>query len=592
MVSISSLRQKSCPRLIKYSRPQIIIVLITLISVFGAWGNCFAFNRYNPLPYQYQSGNANAFQMVDNPVILQSFYWFIGDEGTHHQEPESNLWQYIADVKAREFKEDGFTHVWLPPTGKAFSSTSKYNVGYAIYDHYDLGEFHQMGRVRTKYGTKDELHRAVDALHSNGLKVIADIVMNHMLGSHHAEEVPYSHKYVFDHHSNSATFLGSGEAIAYLHFDFPARGKKYSDFVWRREHFDGMENYDQYYLFRGKRPDKVSYFNDSSLPHQEAEIYKFIKSDIILGADLDFEHHEVREEMLRWTKWLIDEVGFDGLRVDAIKHIHTPFVNEWANRINHYMAEKKKDFLIFGEAWDGWAERLSAYLGGHPDNNDLVYNSGQGYHNYCGINYSMSLFDVPLHYDFQKIAGENHSFPPTRMIDLPKRGLLAHNPHHTVTFVDNHDTIPSQELASYIPLHTKLQAYTYILLNEFGIPTVFYRDMYKGNYVADYVNNNYETLHYGIKDLLRIRKNHAYGRGEYYRYENKPNILGYRRFGDHSRPGSGLIYLIRTHGTGDNGIWINSDGHQWELAAGNGYIENGRFFLPYGSNWAVWIPRK
>lgn len=533
---------------------------------------------------------------VENPVILQSFYWYIPDPGTQGEVAESNLWNHIADTMAPRFKEDGFTHVWLPPTGKAFSPDTQYNVGYAIYDHYDLGEFNQMGRVRTKYGTKQQLHRAVDALHNNGIKVIADIVMNHIMGADKPEPVPFSYAfYVHDNYVQSET---NGYVDAYVSFDFnkpndPApRNNKYSSFKWNAEHFDGLESYDSYYLFQNKEIDKISELNDlETLPNQNAEVYKYLRSDIILGLDYDFQHPEVQNEMINWTKWLVSEVGFDGFRVDALRHIHIPFVTRWANEIRDYMHQigKSDGLQMFGEFWDGWAERLNAYLLGNPDSSDLSYDEGQPAYEYGGINQSMDLFDVPLHFDFQKVAKANFSYPPTRMINLPERGLLAQNPHKAITFVDNHDTVPTQELESYIPLHTKVQAYTFILLHEFGTPTVFYRDMYKGNFVSEYENDNYDYLNYHLKKLLEIRKNNAYGPGTFYRESSKPGLLGYKRVGSYHKPNSGVIYLIREFDSWDNGLSIPTDGQEWELVMGDGNVHQGTFYLNNDADFAVWV---
>ena len=543
-------------------------------------------------------GNFLAENRYNNPVILQAFYWYIPDPNSNRKVPESNLWQYIAYTMAEEFKKHGFTHVWLPPAYKAFSPSNNYNVGYAVYDHYDLGEFHQMGRVRTKYGTKKQLKSAISAIQNRGLKVIADIVMNHKLGTEKAENISFSHGYVVNR-NGTVSYLGNGEVTAYVNFDFnnPSdqnpRGTKYSDFVWNKDHFDGVEFFDSYYLFQNKTIDKISYFGDlQSLPSEGQDLYRFLRSDIILGADLDFEHPEVRAEMINWTKWFVRELGIDGFRVDATRHIHTPFIKEWAQATQKYLFERGKadGFLMFGESWDGWAERLSAYLGGRPENNDLFYNNGQGASNYCGIDYSMSLFDVPLHYDFQKIAKENHSFPKTRIIDLPKRGLVAKNPDYAITFVDNHDTVPTQALSSYIPIHTKLQAYTFILLNEFGIPTVYYRDMYKGNFVSNYKNDNFYVLHEGIKKLIYARRRYAYGPGQYFINYEKPGVLGYKRMGADDLPNTGLIYMIREFDSYDNGLKIDMDSRKWKLIAGSGNIKNGYFYINDDSDWAVWAP--
>lgn len=537
-----------------------------------------------------------------NPVILQGFYWYIGDPGTKQEEPESNLWQYIIDKKAVELKQDGFTHVWLPPMGKAFSPNKEYNVGYSIYDHYDLGEFNQMGRIRTKYGTKKQLIKAIEALHLNEIKAIADIVMNHMLGTEKNETVKFSKGFEVEKNKNVKN-LGNGNITAYVNFDFKnehdisPRGTKYSDFVWNKTHFDGMEFFDKYFLFAGKQTDKVSYFGDLiKLPATDQEAYKNIRSDIILGADIDFQNQEVQKEIIRWTKWLVKETNVDGFRVDAIRHIDTPFIEKWGKEMHSHMnmIGKGKDLLIFGESWDGWSERLSSYLAGKSSNNDLFYNEGQGPSNYCGIDHSMSLFDVPLHYDFQKVAKQNNSFPPTRMKDLPERGLVSSRKNYAITFVDNHDTVPTQELASYIPVHTKIQAYTFILLNEYGIPTVFYRDIYKGNFVSKYESDNFTFLNSNIRKLVEIRHKYAYGHGTYYRNNSRPGILGYKRDGDqNNHPGSGLIYLIREYNSNDNGLRIPlGNNNKYKLAAGNGNMtSDGWFSLDKNSHFAIWVRR-
>ena len=61
--------------------------------------------------------------------------------------------------EAEQLKEDGVTAVWLPPAYKGASGAN--DVGYAVYDLYDLGEFNQKGTVETKYGSKDEYLSAI-----------------------------------------------------------------------------------------------------------------------------------------------------------------------------------------------------------------------------------------------------------------------------------------------------------------------------------------------------------------------------------------------------------------------------------------------
>ena len=59
--------------------------------------------------------------------------------------------------------------MWLPPAYKGQAGVK--DVGYGVYDTYDLGEFDQKGTVPTKYGTKDEYLAAVAALKAAGIDV-------------------------------------------------------------------------------------------------------------------------------------------------------------------------------------------------------------------------------------------------------------------------------------------------------------------------------------------------------------------------------------------------------------------------------------
>src|SRR4029077_4053077 len=113
--------------------------------------------------------------MTNNTTIIQFFHWYIQDDG--------NWWDYCAS-QAKHLADLGFTRVYLPP---AYKSAFEGEPGYAVYDLYDLGEFDQKGKVRTKYGTKDQYLHCIDELHKHKLNVIADIVLNHRAGGDEEE---------------------------------------------------------------------------------------------------------------------------------------------------------------------------------------------------------------------------------------------------------------------------------------------------------------------------------------------------------------------------------------------------------------------
>ncbi|ASS87131.1 hypothetical protein GLN3_08525 [Geobacillus lituanicus] len=71
---------------------------------------------------------------------MQYFEWYLPDDGT--------LWTKVAN-ETKNLSSLGITALWLPP---AYKGTSRSDVGYGVYDLYDLGEFNQKGTIRTKCG--------------------------------------------------------------------------------------------------------------------------------------------------------------------------------------------------------------------------------------------------------------------------------------------------------------------------------------------------------------------------------------------------------------------------------------------------------
>ena len=80
-----------------------------------------------------------------NGTLLQGFSWYLPNDGSH--------WRSIAD-RAQHLSDLGVSAVWLPPAYKGQAGIN--DVGYGVYDLWDLGEFDQKGAVRTKYGTREE----------------------------------------------------------------------------------------------------------------------------------------------------------------------------------------------------------------------------------------------------------------------------------------------------------------------------------------------------------------------------------------------------------------------------------------------------
>ena len=90
-------------------------------------------------------------------VMMQYFHWYYPGGG--------GLWDEVAG-RADELAAAGITALLLPP---AYKGSSQNDVGYGVYDLYDLGEFNQKGTVRTKYGIKTKYLKAIPEAHTAGI---------------------------------------------------------------------------------------------------------------------------------------------------------------------------------------------------------------------------------------------------------------------------------------------------------------------------------------------------------------------------------------------------------------------------------------
>ena len=78
-----------------------------------------------------RANNERASDVV-NPLLLQAFAWDMA--------PDSSHWRLLAR-NAEFLAACGVSSIWLPPAYKGHAGVK--DVGYGVYDMYDLGEFDQ-----------------------------------------------------------------------------------------------------------------------------------------------------------------------------------------------------------------------------------------------------------------------------------------------------------------------------------------------------------------------------------------------------------------------------------------------------------------
>lgn len=437
---------------------------------------------------------------MNNQTMIQYFEWNVPADGL--------LWQRAA-AQATTLRGLGIDIIWLPPAYKG--AAGGYDVGYGVYDLYDLGEFDQKGSVRTKYGTKEEYIACVKALQNAGIAVLVDIVLDHRMGADETESV-LAEK--FDPENRMKRIDGETQIAAWTKYTFPGREGKYSDFIWDWTCFKGIDwdaksKEGGIYRFEGKKWSK----------EVDDEKGNF---DYLMGADVDMANPKVVDELIRWGRWYMKTTGADGYRLDAIKHISYSFYEKWLDAMREDSIE---NLFTVGEYWSTDLNDLTAYL----ENCD----------------HRMSLFDVPLHMNFFNASRGGGGFD---MKNILGNALVGSEIMHAVTFVDNHDSQPGQALESWVEDWFKPLAYATILLRRDGLPCVFYADLYG-------LSDGLPPVP-GLHRMLAVRKLCAYG--EQHDYFDHENIVGWTREGDEEHPNSGCAVIMSDADAGEKEMFIGT----------------------------------
>ncbi|MBK8491878.1 MAG: hypothetical protein IPL49_13560 [Saprospirales bacterium] len=230
-------------------------------------------------------------------VILQGFYWNTspGDISAGDGvwwDTIAGLAPYLADV--------GFQTVWTPPANKGYGGV--YDMGYGIYDYYDFGTYNQKGSTRTRHGNKTELVAMLQALHDEGLLAMADLVLNHRGGAEARQLEDCDN--------------GDGLQLRWNVFN-PLSGRLPMDASFfhpnsQPGHCDYNSPYHDTLFF-----EDICYFNDIN------QVLDPPTNDWYFGP-----HNlgKAGDSLIVWGRYLLNDIGFDELRLDAVKHIEPGFL--------------------------------------------------------------------------------------------------------------------------------------------------------------------------------------------------------------------------------------------------------------------------
>ena len=293
------------------------------------------------------------------------------------------------------FEELGVGGLWLMP----IMDSPSYH-GYDVVDYYT---------INPDYGTNDDFVQLMAEAEARDIKIIVDLVINHTSTQHPwfmearnpVVESPYREYYLWT--EEEPTYTGP-----------------WGQDVWHA----GRGGYYYYAVFWDQMP------------------------------DLNFENPEVTAEIESITRFWLEDMGVDGFRLDAIKHLiedgavqeNTPETLAWFAAYHDFYKEVNPEAFTVGEVWSPTFEVVK-YVG---DKVDVAFEFDTAEAILRSTNNANNSFILTAHQNVADNFADNQ----------------------VATFITNHDQNRVMNQLLGIPERAKVAAS--LLLTGPGVPFIYY----------------------------------------------------------------------------------------------------------------------
>ncbi len=371
----------------------------------------------------------NLFAQSNNFWRTQSIYQIITDrfydgnpsnnnaEGTYA--PSNPTGVHGGDFDGIEQKLDyikalGATAIWISPI--VLNTEGQFH-GYSAWNFY---------QVAPHWGSISDLQNLVQAAHARGLLVIDDIVVNHAgdLVRSSGSTFNYPAGYALSYRNNSKTYPAP--------FNLTATNPSLTNL---------FHNYGN-----------IADYNNST--------------QALLGwlsglNDFRTETPYVRSNMTAIYEHWINQIGFDGFRVDTALEVDMGCWQSFCPAIHSYAATNgNTNFFMFGEAFNGSEATVGSYTGtegGGPFKFD-------------------SVLDYPLYFTVNRVFATASG--ATSLIQNHYNAVAAnYDPAaqmQLVTFLDNHDNPRFLSISKANNNTNRLEVALAFLYTSRGIPCLYY----------------------------------------------------------------------------------------------------------------------
>ncbi len=442
-------------------------------------------------------------------------------------------WQTI-ERRSPDVFMSGYGSLWTPPPSRAESGNT--SVGYDVYDRFDLGATGNS----TLYGTERSIKAMVAETHRWGGRIYSDLILNHngfatrfnpgftASGGYPGFAITRGDDIDGDFHQQNYTgsdpflerisgLIDIAQEKNYQYIRNPVPGfagnlpAGTSTFNGRTANIANESN-------RRFYPDQAlggtTYFDPTT--GSNVTVYDFNTANPAAGDPV---MENGQNYLMRHARWMVQEVGFDGFRLDAVKHFPPAVLNEldrqvWKSIKTPLLNGQQQHVFSFSEMFDGNRGAVQQYI---KKNANTV--SG------TTIGGNRDALDFPLFFamrdnltanglqnDWRNVVGRSQ--------DVQDDGL--ENGTQGVAFAESHDedgVTALKRVAHAYMLMRPGNALVYFNAKEFGNGRTFPKD---GELSA--LGGFHGSR---ITDLVEIRNTH--GRGNYTTRLLEKEVMAYER---------------------------------------------------------------
>ena len=328
------------------------------------------------------------------------------------------------DFKGLEQKLDyikalGATAIWISPV--ILNGRGQFH-GYAGRDFYN---------VDPHWGSLADLQHFIAAAHARGMLVIDDIVVNH------GDDLIYS------------TDPGYGQ------FVYPPSGYTLKYRKSSKMYAPPFDIYNATYNSTNNALTNI--FHNNGRIQNLNDMIQVTLGELSGLDDFRTESPYVRSNMTAIYDFWIQQAGFDGFRIDTVKHVEMGFWQVWCPAVHAFAAQHgHPNFFMFGEVYDSNENLCGSFTGTK-----------------AGGNYALdSVLDYPLYFLVNSVfaTAEGNTKQISDHYARVAENYDTNAQMRLVTFLDNHDQ--PRFLSS--GTSNRLAVALVFLYTSRGIPCLYY----------------------------------------------------------------------------------------------------------------------